>query len=140
MDTTDFEVIKGDPQEKPVRLGIVRGSKRATDLMYGMYARLPGSYFIVDASTKEVVTSLHRKASTQNGREPNFEIFFGAPDKNAVWVEAVEGLANARGRIEEIARKEPGIYFVFSRADHSILAITEAASAVESCNGRQPAA
>ena len=58
-------------------------------------------------------------------KEPTFDIFAGTSDKNAVWVEAVEGLSNARARMHEIAAVKPGAYFVFSAHDHSILARTE---------------
>jgi DNA-binding NarL/FixJ family response regulator len=56
---------------------------------------------------------------------PVFDIFFGVPDKNAVWIETAAGLSNARERMEAIAAQEPGQYFVFSRRDHTILAKTE---------------
>lgn len=57
--------------------------------------------------------------------EATFDIFFGQTDKNAVWVEAVKGLSNARQRMEELAAQKPGSYFVFSTSEHSILARTE---------------
>ena len=58
-------------------------------------------------------------------REPAFDIFAGTSDKNAHWLEAVEGLSNARAGMHEIAAQIPGQYFVFSVRDHSILAKTE---------------
>ena len=58
-------------------------------------------------------------------KEPTFDIFEGTSDKNAVWVEAVEGLSNARARMHEVAAVKPGAYFVFSACDHTILARTE---------------
>src|SRR5579872_4186606 len=54
--------------------------------------------------------------------EPRFDIFSGATDKDTMWMESVEGLANARKRMEEIAAQVPGKYFVFSTGSHSILA------------------
>lgn len=54
--------------------------------------------------------------------EPHFDIFKGVPDKNAVWVERVEGLAAARRRMEELAKERPGSYFVFSPVSHAVLA------------------
>jgi hypothetical protein len=53
--------------------------------------------------------------------EPMFDIFAGTYDK-AVWVEAVEGLSNARERMEQIGKEKPGKYFLFSCTDHSVLA------------------
>ncbi len=66
--------------------------------------------------------------------EPNFDIFSGAPDKNAVWVECVRGLSNARERMEQIAAKKPGRYFLFSLLSHSILARIETFSKPESAS------
>lgn len=54
--------------------------------------------------------------------EPTFDIFRGTTDKDAVWLEAVPGLARARWRMEQIARAKPGQYFVFGCSGQSILA------------------
>ena len=54
--------------------------------------------------------------------EPTFDIFRGATDRDAVWIEAVSGLSSARRRMEEIAAGSPGQYFVFGPQSHSILA------------------
>lgn len=58
-------------------------------------------------------------------REPGFDIFTGTSDKDAIWLEAVEGLSHARARMYEIAAQIPGQYFIFSPSDHEILARTE---------------
>jgi hypothetical protein len=58
-------------------------------------------------------------------KEPTFDIFAGDYDKNAVWIEAVAGLSNARERMEEIAKEKPGKYFLFSCIDRSVLARIE---------------
>jgi hypothetical protein len=58
-------------------------------------------------------------------KEPTFDIFSGASDKDALWFEAVEGFSKARVRMEEIAAEKPGRYFLFSGASHSILARLE---------------
>jgi hypothetical protein len=57
--------------------------------------------------------------------EPTFDIFAGGPEKDPVWVEAVQGLSDALERMEQIAQKTPGQYFVFSIGSHAILARTE---------------
>ena len=57
--------------------------------------------------------------------EPTFDIFADAPEKDPVWVEAVQELPSARERMEQIAQKTPGQYFVFFTGSHSILARTE---------------
>jgi hypothetical protein len=41
-----------------------------------------------------------------------FDIFSGWPN-NAIWIEAVEGLSNARERMGQIAGENPGRYFLF---------------------------
>jgi len=58
-------------------------------------------------------------------KEPSFDIFSGRSDKDAVWIEAVQGLSNARARMHEIAAQTPGQYFIFSVGSHAILAQTE---------------
>lgn len=55
-------------------------------------------------------------------QEPRFDIFSGSPDKDAMWVEAVAGLANARQRMEDLAFDVPGRYFLFSIHSRSLLA------------------
>jgi len=57
--------------------------------------------------------------------EPRFDIFSGTVDKDARWIEAVRGLANARTRMESLARDKPGKYFVFSTLSHAVLAMTD---------------
>ena len=56
---------------------------------------------------------------------PKFDIFSGAPDRGAIWVCAVRGLANAKERMDEIAIERPGRYFIFNAVDRAILARTE---------------
>jgi len=58
-------------------------------------------------------------------RVPKFDIFAGAPDRDAMWVCAVCGLANAKERMEQIAAERPGRYFIFYSPDRTILARTE---------------
>ena len=130
-----YGIFKGLPDMMPFQLGLTPDLPRAFDLMNRMNERIPGHYFIRNMITKMVVASVHSgwSGSPDNPeapvekaqKEPTFDIFCGVPDKNATWYEAVEGLANARERMEQIARIRPGSYFVFSRQDHSILARTE---------------
>lgn len=58
-------------------------------------------------------------------REPRFDIFSGQIDKNALWIETVEGLSSARERMEQIAAEKPGQYFIFSPLNHAVLAQIE---------------
>ena len=54
---------------------------------------------------------------------PAFDIFRGRfGDADVVWIEAVEGLAVARERMEHFASEAPGPYFVFSSFSHVVLA------------------
>ena len=46
--------------------------------------------------------------------ESTFDIFSGHLGEDALWLEAVEGLSNARERMQKIAEQTPGAYFVFS--------------------------
>lgn len=50
---------------------------------------------------------------------PRFDIFSGT-EKNARWIEVVEGLDAASKRMEFYAAKFPGKYFVFSCVEHLI--------------------
>lgn len=56
---------------------------------------------------------------------PKFDIFTGAPDRDAVWVCAVRGLANAKERMDQIAAQRPGRYFIFYPPERTILAQVE---------------
>jgi hypothetical protein len=55
-------------------------------------------------------------------KEPLFDVFSGASEKDAVWLESVEGLSDTRRRMERLAANVPGAYFLYSPLSHSILA------------------
>lgn len=57
--------------------------------------------------------------------EPTFDIFRGTPSKSPVWLEAVRGLSLAEQRLEQIAAKDPGAYFLFSVQAHKVFAQIE---------------
>ena len=48
----------------------------------------------------------------------SFDIFSGTP-KNGMWIEAVDGLPNARERLQQIAGEKPGQYFLFCTSTHT---------------------
>jgi len=103
---------------------------RHADVPGGLIARCrvcehEGVYAIRDVQTLAGEPRRRNSRLSSNPKQPTFDIFCGVPDKDAIWYDAVEGLANARDRMEQIARIIPGNYFVFSRRDHSILARTE---------------
>jgi hypothetical protein len=54
--------------------------------------------------------------------EPSFDIFRGIPDRQAIWVERVAGLAAAGDPMEQLAAENPGSYSIFSGKSHAILA------------------
>ena len=56
--------------------------------------------------------------------EPTFDIFKGTLDLPE-WIEAVEGLSNARERMLQVAAEKPGKYFIFSVASRSTVAVIE---------------
>jgi hypothetical protein len=58
-------------------------------------------------------------------REPSFDIFSARPDNDACWLEAIDGLSNARERTEQIAAEKSGQYFIFSNESHSVVAQME---------------
>jgi len=55
-------------------------------------------------------------------REPTFDIFFGTSDRDAVWLECIVGLSEARQRLEHIAAVRPGAYFLYDHASRSVIA------------------
>ena len=89
-------------------MGYVHKSSVGNDLGLAIAAALNGKQFVSDRL-----------------KVPVFDIFAGLADKDAVYLETVAGLSSARERMEAIAAKEPGQYFVFSPRDHTILAKTE---------------
>ena len=54
-----------------------------------------------------------------------FDIFAGEIQKNAIWLEAVAGLDEAKKRMEQTARQKPGHYFIFCSATSSVVAELE---------------
>jgi hypothetical protein len=51
--------------------------------------------------------------------EVTFDIFAGDREKSPLWLEAVEGLSNARERIRQITAQTPGSYFLFNQNSSS---------------------
>lgn len=68
--------------------------------------------------------------------EPTLAVFRGIPGSGEVcWVAAVEGLSNARGRMEAAAAEKPGPYFVFCAQDHSCLATIDTTARTDKESG-----
>jgi len=53
---------------------------------------------------------------------PRYHIFSGVRDKDALWLESVEGLGAANERMKERAAEKPGPYFIFCTDTHAVLA------------------
>jgi hypothetical protein len=51
-----------------------------------------------------------------------FDIFAGEIQKNAIWLEAVAGLEEAKIRMEQVAARSPGKYFVYCSITRSVVA------------------
>ena len=62
------------------------------------------------------------------GRTLTFDILSGSVDKNAFWLERVEGLEKAKRRMEAIATKQPERYFLFCDFSHTVVAQIDASS------------
>jgi hypothetical protein len=125
----EYDVLKGT-QENSLWLGSVRGLGRAIELMNRMAEIQPGNYFIVSSLGKQVVAAIRTEPAvaraTESATVPAFDIFKGHyPDKQAIWLETIRGLPNARQRMEQIAAETPGNYFVFSAHDNLVMAISD---------------
>jgi hypothetical protein len=46
--------------------------------------------------------------------EQMFDIFATLPDGSPLWLEAVEGLDEAKKRLDGLVRSRPGNYFIYS--------------------------
>jgi hypothetical protein len=56
---------------------------------------------------------------------PQFDIFMGAFDRNAMWVESAKSLEIAKIRIRDLAAQNPGSYFVFSTTFRKVLDVVD---------------
>ena len=69
-------------------------------------------------------------------KEPAFDIFSGGPNDDPLWLETVTSLSDARERMEIIAAKTPGRYFIFSFGSQSIVCQTETFKKVEAAKAK----
>jgi hypothetical protein len=63
---------------------------------------------------------------------PKYDIFSGRDHHDALWIEAVLGLAAANDRMRELATHKPGPYFVFCTAQGSVVARVDTTNACDS--------
>jgi hypothetical protein len=54
--------------------------------------------------------------------ESRFDVFSGSLDKDFLWIESVCGLDQARERMEKLAFRNPGRYFLFSARSELMVA------------------
>jgi DNA-binding response OmpR family regulator len=106
---------------------------RAIDVAEAEQAKCCGIFAVIEfpcrpAAIEWAVILARRSARTEQkapAAVPKFDIFSGVPDRDAVWICSVRGLANAKERMDAIAAEQPGRYFIFYALDRSILAETE---------------
>jgi hypothetical protein len=72
-------------------------------------------------------------------KEPLFDLFSGTSEKDAVWRESVEGLSNARRRMEQLAANVPGAYFLYNPLSHTILVKTHTSKQLQSARREKKA-
>lgn len=53
-------------------------------------------------------------------RVSTYDILSGRIDRDAVWIEAVQGFGNAYERMTRLAAQQPGPYFIFCQKTHTI--------------------
>jgi len=116
-----FDVAKGLPHVQPLCLGTVHRVEAAIELMYRMYARIPGDYLVRRKTTNEVVASIQCDSRYVRTSGPSIDIFRGVQNGNAVWIEAADDPASAGKRMDELRADVPDSYFMFSRRDRTIL-------------------
>lgn len=56
---------------------------------------------------------------------PTFDVFAGKPDRDAVWICRVKGLANAKQLMDNFAAEKSGPYFIFFAGTREVLAQTD---------------
>jgi hypothetical protein len=79
--------------------------------------------------TCEQITEIRARHKSKVPRVPagpqheaeTFDLFSGAPDGRPAWLEAIKGLEPAKARIQEIATKSPGEYFIFHAHSREIV-------------------
>jgi hypothetical protein len=58
-------------------------------------------------------------------KSPTFDVFSGFLEKDAKWLESIEGLGAATQRMFQFSVIRPGPYFVFDLKQHKVLASTD---------------
>jgi len=58
-------------------------------------------------------------------KSPTLDVFSGFLEKDAKWLESIEGLGAATQRMFQLSVIQPGPYFVFDYKQHKVLASTD---------------
>jgi hypothetical protein len=61
------------------------------------------------------------QTEVEMGSESMYDIFMKLPDGSPLWLEAVQGLDQARSRLASLARSSEGDYFVYSEKSGGII-------------------
>ena len=74
------------------------------------------------AGTDRLTMICHGEKGTLIENEPAYDIFSGTYDSDTAWLCAIEGLWNARMKMERLAAEHPGKYFVFCVKEQIVVA------------------
>lgn len=112
---------------------------RTLDMAECEQAKACGVFAVIESPCSRVsiewTVALAKRADRESPRAappetvPKFDIFSGAPDRDAVWVCAARGLANAKEHMDRIAAERPGRYFIFYAPERKILSQIETSAA-----------
>lgn len=59
-----------------------------------------------------------------------YDIFRDFPDSGPIWIEAIQGLDNATGRLRNLLESHPGDYFVYDTSSAKIIATASKPGAI----------
>jgi hypothetical protein len=62
-----------------------------------------------------------------------YDIFCGHDQNDAIWIDAVESLGAAADRMNQLARDQPGPYFVFCTNKYKVLASIDTSAPSREC-------
>jgi hypothetical protein len=57
-----------------------------------------------------------------------YDIFRKLPDSSPLWIEAIEGLEQARNRLRQLSSQSPGEYLLYDTANRRFLNLADESS------------
>jgi hypothetical protein len=60
-----------------------------------------------------------------NTMDQKFDLFRRLPDGHPIWLRAVDGLTEAKKQLSELAKTEPGDYFLYNSPSGQIIPFCE---------------